>query len=204
MPGARRARRSPYACDHSPHLLLQLALYRWNPQAVPWAIVGAALFTLAAIIFSRQRASRVAVLFCLMIVLVGVWFTCFAGMFLSGTPSTAFAWARLAIAAVCLLPAAIYDFTATALRLYSARRKLILAVWIIATAFALTSAFTGGLAGGVTRHSWGFYPTAGPAAAPFLLFFIAALIGQLIEGFLEYRRTEDPLRRRRIGRLLGA
>lgn len=179
-------------------------LYRWNVQALPWAIVGAALFTLAAIIFRRQRASRVAVLFCLMILLVGIWFTAFAAMFLSSASSTAVTWGRIGLAAVCFLPAAIYDFTATALRLYSSRRKLILSVWVVATAFAIITAFTTGLAKDVTSHSWGFYPNAGPAAIPFLLFFFAALIGQLIEGFLEYRRTADPVRRRRIGSLLAA
>mgnify|MGYP006148461667 CR=1 FL=1 len=36
-----------------------------------------------------------------------------------------------ALAAVCLLPAVIYDFTVTALRLYASRRSLIFAIWVV-------------------------------------------------------------------------
>ena len=41
--------------------------YRWNAYALPWAFVAIALFVLAKVIYRRQRASRVAVLFCAMI-----------------------------------------------------------------------------------------------------------------------------------------
>jgi PAS domain S-box-containing protein len=173
-------------------------------HAIPWAVVGAALFVLAAIIFKRQRASRVAVLFCLMIVLVGVWFLGFAGMFLSSSEGIARPWARLALAAVCFLPAAIYDFTATALRLYGKRKAITAFVWTVSTAFALLAAFSDGLVGDMQRRSWGFYPVAGGLAKPFLVFFFAVLIGQLIEGVAEYRRSRDPERGRRIARMLSA
>ena len=173
-------------------------------QAIPWAIVGAALFVLAAVIFVRQRASRVAVLFCLMIVLVAIWFTGFAGMFLSSSASAATPWARLAIAAVCFLPAAIYDFTATALRLYGRRKPLIAFVWTVSTAFSLLAAFSDGLVATVVQHPWGFYPIAGALSRPFLVYFFGVLIAQLAEGFLEYRRATDLQRGRRIARMLSA
>src|SRR6185436_18567137 len=137
-------------------------------HSLPWALVALALFVLAGVIFTRQRASRVAVLFCTMIVLVGAWFSAFAVMFSTDHRGTAETWARVALAAVCLLPAAIYDFTATALRLYSARRKLILGTWIVGVAFSMATAFTDGLVGGMKLHHWGFYPTPGPLMTPFL------------------------------------
>jgi len=177
-------------------------VYHSNPNALPWAIVGAALFVLAGVIFAKQRASRVAVLFCAMIVLVGVWFAGFAGMLLATDADAARVWGRVALAAVCLLPASIYDFTATALRLYSARRTLVQLVWVIAGAFAALSAFTGALVPGMTAHAWGFYPYAGSATAPFLIFFFAVLVVQVIEGVREYRRTEDAKRKRRVGKLM--
>ena len=177
-------------------------MYHPNINALPWAIVGGALFVLAGVIFARQRASRVAVLFCAMIVLVGVWFGGFAGMLLASDADVARVWGRIALAAVCLLPAAIYDFTATALRLYSARRLLVRVIWVIAAVFAALAAFTGALVPGVTAHPWGFYPYAGSATAPFLVFFFAVLVAQVIEGVLEYRRTEDVTRKRRVGKLM--
>jgi PAS domain S-box-containing protein len=177
-------------------------LYRWNLYAVPWAVVGATLFVLAAVIWRRQRASRVAVLFCTMIVLVGVWFAGFTGMLAARTGETAELWARLALTGVCLLPAAIYDFTATALRLVAARARLIRALWSVCVALALTCAFSHAIVGGMVLHPWGWYPRFGWLAVPFLIVFFAALAAHLIEGIAEYRRTEDRTRRRRVALLM--
>ncbi|HEX8169984.1 MAG TPA: ATP-binding protein [Thermoanaerobaculia bacterium] len=175
---------------------------QWNPFAVPWAILGCVLVALAAAIYARQRASRVAVLFCAMIACVAVWFLSFAAMYCATAADAATRCARIGLAAVCLLPPAIYDFTATALRLYSSRRRLIAAAWIVGAAFALAAAFTSGLAAGVAKHSWGFYPTAGPLMPPFLLYFAGALGTQTIEGIIEWRRSTDPKRRARVAKLM--
>ena len=177
-------------------------MFHWNLFALPWALVAIALFALAAVIFSRQRASRVAVLFCGMIVMVAVWFGAFSFMFSAGTAAVAEPFARVGIAAVCLLPAAIYDFTATALRLYSSRRLLITSAWVAGFAFCITALFTRGFVGTLVRHEWGFYPSAGPLAIPFVVYFAGALGTQLLEGVLEWRRSADPKRRLRIARLM--
>src|ERR1051325_8364596 len=147
----------------------------WTPQAAPWLLVAAALLMLAAIIFSRQRASRVAVLFCAMIVLVAVWFGAFGLMFLETDADIALRFARLGLAGVALLPAAIYDFTTTALRLYSKRRLVVRVVWVVAGVWAVTGAFTSGLASGVAKHDWGYYPTNGPLLPTLLPFFFPLL-----------------------------
>src|SRR5687767_6866340 len=86
--------------------------YRWNPYALPWGVVALALFVLASVIYRRQRASRVAVLFCAMIALVGVWFIGFMAMLLAARASTAELWGRFALAGISLLPATMYEFTA--------------------------------------------------------------------------------------------
>jgi PAS domain S-box-containing protein len=176
----------------------------WTPQALPWLIVAAALLLLAGAVFSRQRASRVAVLFCAMIVLVAVWFAAFAAMFLSRDADVAVRWGRIGLAGVALLPAAIYDFTTTALRLYSKRRRVVHAIWIVAAVFALVAALGSGVARTVASHPWGFYPVAGSLLGVFLLFFFGVLGAQLAEGIGEYRRTKDAKRRRRIGRMMIA
>src|ERR1044071_4871728 len=85
----------------------------WTPQAAPWLLVAAALLILAAVIFSRQRASRVAVLFCAMIVLVAVWFGAFGLMFLAVDADGALRFRRLGRARGARLPAAGFDFTLT-------------------------------------------------------------------------------------------
>jgi PAS domain S-box-containing protein len=170
--------------------------------ALPWALVALALFVLAAVIFARQRASRVAVLFCAMIVLVGIWFGGFAVMLSMNDAAAALIPSRIGLAAVCFLPAAAYDFTATALRLRSSRRWIIRAAWVVGALFAAAALFTGAIVNGLARYPWGFYPTAGVLTIPFLLYFAGALGTQLLEGVAEWRRTQDEVRRKRVRRLM--
>ncbi|HEY0157004.1 MAG TPA: ATP-binding protein [Thermoanaerobaculia bacterium] len=177
-------------------------MFTFNAFALPWAIVALALYVLAGVIYARQKASRVAVLFCAMIVLVAIWFSGFAAMFSARGPEAATVAARIALAAVCFLPAAIYDFTATALRLRSSRRLLITAAWVVAAGFAGVTLFTGGMTAGVIRHPWGFYPVRGAATVPFLIYFAGALGTQLLEGIAEWRRSEERQRRRRVAKLM--
>ena len=174
----------------------------FNAFALPWAIVGLALFALAGVIYARQSASRVAVLFCLILSLVGMWFGGFAVMFAAGNAGVAAVAARIGLAAICFLPPAIYDFTATALRLRSSRTILVRAAWVAAAVFATLSLFTRGFVGDVIRHPWGFYPAAGAATIPFLVYFAGALGTQLFDGITEWRRSTDPARRRRVAYLM--
>jgi PAS domain S-box-containing protein len=176
--------------------------YHWNPYAVPWAVVGIALFALAAVIYSRQRASRVGVLFAVMIVLVGVWFGAFTFMLASVDADVAEIWARIAITGVCILPAAIYDFTTTALRLRSARIQFINTLWGLSAVFAILTAFTNGIVRTMEPHSWGWYPHMGTLAAPFLVFFLGSLAAHVTEGVSELRRTRDVKRRERVTKML--
>jgi PAS domain S-box-containing protein len=173
-----------------------------NAYALPWALVAAALLALAAVIYARQKASRVAVLFCGTITLVGIWFTAFAVMFSLKDAGSAATAARVGLAAICFLPAAIYDFTATALRLRSSRRTLIAAGWIVSAAFFGVALFSRGMVGAMIRHPYGFYPEAGAATIPFLLYFAGALGTQLVEGVREWRQSTDKDRRRRVATLM--
>lgn len=168
------------------------------PSALPWAAIAIVLIVLAIVIFRRQRASRVAVLFCAMIVLVAVWFGGFAVMFGSGSN----AFAKIGMVAVCLLPAAIYDFTATALRVGRRRETAIRAIWAAGVGFAILTASTTLIVDGVAQHAWGFYPVAGKLLPLFLVFFAGVLIAQLVEGIKEWQREADPKRKKRIARLM--
>ena len=182
---------------HVPH-----DLYRWNAYALPWLVVAAALLVLAAVIFSRQRASRVAVLFCTMIVLVAVWLGAYAAMLSAVDEGVAEGWGRLALAGVCFLPAAVYGFSATALRISVARRPFVIAVWVTSTIFATLAIFTDLILRTMTPHRWGWYPAGGRLFVPFLFFFFAVLALHLGEYAAEYRRTADRGRRMRLAKLM--
>jgi PAS domain S-box-containing protein len=176
------------------------AMFRWNAYALPWAVLSIVLIVLTVVVYRRQRASRVAVLFCAMIVLVAIWFGGFAGMLFAARRSVGDDFARLAIAAVCVLPAAVYDFTVTALRL---SRKLRVRIgWTVSGIFALVTLLTHEVVAAPLPHRWGWYPAAGRLLPLFLIFFIGVLVQQLAEGIHEQREESDPKRRRRIRQLM--
>jgi len=165
---------------------------------IPWLITSLVLVALAIVILLRQKHSRVARLFCLMITLVAIWFGGFAAMLATSNESTAFLFAKIGLAAVAVLPAAIYDFTATALRLTIRRGAIVATLWVIAIAFAVLMVDGRSMLSGVARYPWGFYPIAGPLLSAFLVFFFGVLLAQLGEYALEYRRTGDDERRARL------
>src|ERR1051326_5236698 len=169
---------------------------------LPWAFTAIILFALVGVILLRQKSSRVARLFALMIGLVAIWFIGFGGMLASGNPATAFIFAKVALAAIAILPAAIYDFTATALRLTIRRGAVVATLWLASIAFAVLMLDGTVMLAGIKQYSWGFYPVAGRLLPLFLIYFFGVLLGQLAEYALEYRRTEDDERRGRIRDLI--
>src|SRR5213082_561292 len=73
---------------------------------IPWLVTSVVLIALAVVILIRQKGSRVARLFCLMITLVAIWFGGFAGMLATSNATTAFLFAKIGLAAIAVLPAA--------------------------------------------------------------------------------------------------
>jgi len=162
------------------------------------------LVVLAGVIMRRQRASRVARLFCLMLLLVAGWFLGFAAMFSTTSATLAATFGRLAIASVAFLPAAVYDFTATSIRSYVRRRTIVVIAWIAATLFAFLILATDFVLAGTRQFSWGAYPRVGPGGPLFFIYFFTVLALQMFEYAVEYRQTDDDRRRRRILNLIAS
>jgi PAS domain S-box-containing protein len=162
------------------------------------------LIVLAGAIMRRQRGSRVARLFCLMILLVSGWFLGFAAMISANSPTLAATFGRLAIASVAFLPAAVYDFTATSIRTYVRRRVIVLTAWLAGTVFAFLILATDFVLAGTRQYSWGSYPRVGPVGVFFFFYFFAVIALQMFEYAVEYRQTHDERRRRRILNLLAS
>ena len=177
--------------------------YRWNPYALPWAIVALALFVLAAVIYRRQRASRVAVLFCAMIALVG-------GVVhrVHGHAPVGAAFAGGAVGTRALWPEWLCcrrRSTSSRPRRCGFRRigaRVLRVLWVISLAFLALTLFSHGIIGGVALRPWGWYPVAGRVAPLFVALFLGALIAHLFEGIAEYQRSADPKRKRRVAKLL--
>ncbi|MBW3564554.1 MAG: PAS domain S-box protein [Acidobacteria bacterium] len=170
---------------------------------IPWLAVGGSLLVIAGVILVRQRIVRVAQLFCLMISLVAVWLLSFGLMFHAPGPSIAALLGRIGLSAVALMPAAIYEFTTTALRIVERRRMAIALNWGLGALFVAGIAITDlVLEPGVRRFDWGYYPeftTTGGVA--FVAYFGAILLLHLFEYAGEYRRTADVTRRGRLRKL---
>jgi len=178
--------------------------FHFRLAAVPWAVMCAVLVILASVILQRQRGSRVARLFCLMIFLVAGWFLGFAAMFSTTSASLAAMFGRLAIASVAFLPAAVYDFTATSIRTYVRHRAVVLSAWLAATIFAFLILATDLIVAGARQFSWGSYPATGSWSALFFIYFFVVLAMQMFEYAVEYRQTHDERRRRRILNLIAS
>jgi PAS domain S-box-containing protein len=178
--------------------------FHFRLAAVPWAVMCVVLVMLAGVILSRQRGSRVARLFCLMILLVAGWFLGYAAMFSTTSASLAAMFGRLAIASVAFLPAAVYDFTATSIRTYVRHRAIVLSGWLAATFFAFLILATDFVIAGTRQFPWGTYPRAGLGSALFFLYFFVVLAMQMVEYAVEYRQTHDERRRRRILNLIAS
>lgn len=178
--------------------------YVANPYAVPAAITCVSVWGLTAAVLLRQRNSRVALLFAAMIFLVGVWFFSFTLMYCATNPALAERWGRFGLAAIALLPPAVYDFTVTALRLHEKRKKWIVAAWIVAGVLSLLVLQTDWIFSGVRRFPWGFYPRTGRFAPLFLAFFFSVLVAHVVDYWREYHATTDPVRRRRVRDLIIA
>jgi len=162
------------------------------------------LVVLASVIMRRQRASRVARLFCLMILLVAGWFLGFAAMFSTSSVSLSAMFGRLAIASVAFLPAAVYDFTVTSIRTYVRHRAVVLTAWFAAATFAFLILSTDFILAGTRQFSWGSYPRVGPGGMLFFIYFFVVIAMQMFEYAAEYRQTHDERRRRRILNLMAS
>jgi PAS domain S-box-containing protein len=178
--------------------------FQFRLAAVPWVVMCVALVTLAAVIVMRQRASRVARLFSLMLFLVAAWFLGFAAMFSASSTSVAAMFGRLAIACVAFLPAAVYDFTATSIRSYIRDRIIVLSAWTAGAVFAVLILATDLILDGTRKFEWGTYPRAGSGFAIFLVYFFGVLALQMVSYAIEYRKTTDERRRRRLLNLMAS
>jgi PAS domain S-box-containing protein len=166
--------------------------------------MSVALVALAGLILVRQRASRVARLFSLMLFLVAGWSLGYAAMFSTSSVTLAAMFGRLAMACVALMPAAVYDFTATSIRTYVRDRIIVLSAWSAGALFSFLILATDFIIAGRRQFAWGSYPRAGPGGALFLVYFFVVLGLQMFAYVVEYRQTDDERRRRRILNLMAS
>ncbi|HEX8171976.1 MAG TPA: EAL domain-containing protein [Thermoanaerobaculia bacterium] len=176
-----------------------------NPGASAAPVALTALLILAfGIRVLARRLSRVSAAFFVMTLVVAIWMSAFAAMYLSPDAATALQWARLAYFGVPFIPAAIYWFTIEILHIEPRRRAAHVTAWALAAFFSALAVTTGALIPRVQHYWFGFYPRyALQAGIPFLLYFFGYLIGALGE-FLRALPSARGAERQRTRALLVA
>jgi diguanylate cyclase (GGDEF)-like protein/PAS domain S-box-containing protein len=172
------------------HYSLQLA-------AVPTLMTALAALILGAAVVSRERFSRVSLIFLLVPVTIAIWLACFSLMFLSVDPDVAFTWARAAYLGIPFIPAAIYTFSVTATGTAARRRAAVAAVWLLS---ALASGlFVGSVAflEGLYRYPWGYYPRFTRLGLAYVAFFLVVLLMSLYEHWIDSKGAESQAHRSR-------
>ncbi|HXB56021.1 MAG TPA: EAL domain-containing protein [Vicinamibacteria bacterium] len=177
--------------------LLDPGSYAPSAYAVPLLVTAAATFLLGVSIVIRERASRVALLFCLIPLTIDVWLVCFSLMFLSIDPLVAVAWAKIAHAGIPFIAAAIYHFTVAVTYADKRRRLLVWGGWLLSGLFSALFLGTNVLLLGLHRYPWGYYPRYRAAALPYCLTFVGLLLLSLREHWNDSRGAETRTHRLR-------
>jgi diguanylate cyclase (GGDEF)-like protein/PAS domain S-box-containing protein len=177
--------------------LLDPESYVSSAYAIPLLLTAAATFLLGLSGVVRERASRVALLFCLIPLTMDVWLVCFSLMFSSRDPVVAAAWAKIAHVGIPFIPPAIYHFTVAVTYADERRRLLVWGGWLLSGVFAALFLGTNAFLSGLYRYPWGYYPRYRAAALPYCLAFIGLLLLSLREHWNDSREAQTRTHRLR-------
>ena len=155
VPGHRTPKALPWAQRPVNIVLSFSSSEASNGLALATLLTAAAVLLLGLAVVARARASLVSLLFFGVTIAAAGWLAGFSAIYESPTPARALWWARVSSVFACLLPAAIFHFTAVYVGRRRDLRMATLFCWIFCAAIALTGATT---PLGVWRYSWGYYP----------------------------------------------
>jgi signal transduction histidine kinase len=164
-------------------------------QLVP--LVAFALnVTLVVMVLYRDHRSSLNLRFASVAAALGVWNL--GVFFLRSTENvaTAVLVEKLLHPGVILVPAFYYHFVVVFLEIADRRRRLLAATYALAAGFLALSP-TPLFMRGVVPTSWGFAPAFGPLYNVFFAWFMASIVGGLVELGLAYRSIDSAFRRNR-------
>lgn len=168
----------------SPHYLL-------TAQALLTGAAAFATWLLGVVVVVRERGSQISRKFCVMTCAVSLWLAAFACMYGADEARIAVWWCKIGHIGVLVIPAAVYHFTVTVLRITLRRRWGVMAGWALSGAFVLTMLSTDWLVSGVRPYWWGYYTQYDWLNLPFLAFFFGVLAAILRDYWRAYRAA-DP------------
>ena len=164
-------------------------------QLVP--LVAFALnLTLAVMVLYRDHRSALNRVFASVAAALGVWNL--GVFFLRSTEdvATAVLVEKLLHFGVILVPAFYYHFVVVFLEIASRRRRLLVSTYALAFLFLVLSPFPLFMRGVVVTY-WGFAPAFGPLYNVFFAWFMASIVGGIVELGLAYGKIDSAFRRNR-------
>lgn len=187
-----------------PSQLWDLSNYTFSLYAVPTSLAGAAVLVLGVFALVRERGAMVSVTFFLLNMLAAVWLSSYSLVYSATTEAVALWWVKAAHLGVILIPAAVYHFTVTALRIHLEHKVAVWATWITSALFFTAMATSDAFIGQVRRYWWGFYPDYGWLSVPFLVFFFSVMVASLRHYWIEEHRAPPGTHKLRTRSLLVA
>jgi signal transduction histidine kinase len=164
-------------------------------QLVP--LVAFALnLTLLVMVLYRDHRSTLNRVFASVAAALGVWNL--GVFFLRSTEDVAAAVLveKLLHPGVILVPAFYYHFVVVFLEIADRRRRLLAATYVLAVGFLVLSPTPLFMRGVVVTY-WGFAPAFGPLYNVFFAWFMASIVGGLVELALAYGKIDSAFRRNR-------
>jgi PAS domain S-box-containing protein len=185
-------------------LLWDLSSYTFSLYSVPTSLAGAAVLVLGFVALVRERGAPVSIAFFLLNVLAAEWLSSYSLVYSSTTEAVALWWVKAAHLGVIFIPAAVYHFTVTALRIHLEHKVAIWATWMTSALFFTAMATGDAFIGQVRRYWWGFYPDYGWLSVPFLLFFFSVMVASLRHYWIEQHKAPPGTHKLRTRSLLVA
>src|SRR6185295_3589105 len=145
--------------------------YQSNLFALPPFITACILLALGFMIRDREQRSRVTATFFVMTATAALWLFCYSLMYCAASETVAIFWSQIGQVGVNLIPAAVYNFTASSLQADPKIRRRVWLVWQLSIGFTLTLLLPDGFLSGVELHWWGYYPRYDWLGIVFFAFF---------------------------------
>jgi PAS domain S-box-containing protein len=184
--------------------ILNTDSYALTIHAASSMLVGTAIAVLGLYVLIRERGSRTGIIFWVFTLCISIWLVAFGAAYASLQEPQALFWIRFSQMGVVFIPVTIVMLASTVVQRVDDYRKLIRTSAALSTLFCLGVVFTDLHIRGIYRYFWGYYPKYGLLGAFFLAYFFGIMIYVLRLYWLEYRRSADDRRKKRLQGLLIA
>jgi PAS domain S-box-containing protein len=178
--------------------LLDSASYYLNPYSFPMFITALLIMMLGVYVFIQDK-NLVSKSFLIMTLSGSIWQAGIGMMYLMRDAILILSFYKVFVFfGIAMIAPGMYFFTTASLGLLEEKKKYVLANYVIALAFYITSLMTDWLVIGVNEYFWGRYVLYGPLSIPFLVFFFALIIRSLLLYHDSIRKMEPGFKRDQI------